>query len=208
MSTFNTTIHLSLATIAAVLTTIQLALRIVYIQTFRMKTVASDLSLSADGNDILVDLMKIKSTFRRTLTFLGMSAILINVVLFPLFYLFLHLGWSHITNNVLVMSFGRVHDVLQLVLDREVARSDSDSHRAVIFEAAQLLQEQFSLRSLEARLAFEDRANRFLMAFRNTPCYVKPDYINFEEARPRSFSTSSPTDDESGGTPEEHLSCI
>lgn len=201
-------VHLTLATVEVILTTVQMALRVVSVQTNRTQTIANDLSMTSDGNDVTAELDRMQSSVRKVLTAVGMSLILVNVLLFPLFYLFVHLGWSHLTNNVLVLCFGRLQEVLQVAVEEEVDQTDADSNRAVIYEAGQLLQDQFYFRSVEARGVYEESVNRFLVALRNTPCYLKPDYIHLAEGRVRSISRSSSQVDEESGTPEEHLSCL
>lgn len=202
-------VHLTLAIAEVILTTVQMALRVVSVQTNRVQTIASDLSMTSDGNDVTAELLRMQSRVKNVVTVVGMSLILVNVLLFPLFHLFVHLGWSHLTNNLLVLCFGRLHDVLQVAVEAEVDRTNQDSNRAVIYEAGQLLQEQFYFRSLEARGVYEESVNRFLVALKNTPCYVKPDYIHLAEGRVGgSISRSSSQADEESGTPEEHLSCL
>lgn len=202
-------VHLTLAIAEVILTTVQMALRVVSVQTNRAQTIASDLSMTSDGNDVTAELLRMQSRVRKVVTVVGLSLVLVNVLLFPLFHLFVHLGWSHLTNNVFVLCFGRLHDVLQVAVEAEVDRTDQDSNRAVVYEAGQLLEEQFYVRSVEARGVYEESVNRFLVALKNTPCYVKPDYIHLTEGRVGgSVSRSSSQADEETGTPEEHLSCL
>lgn len=213
LRTSDATLHVILSASAAVLTTIYIALRVLFLRMMTSSSssrgvaacVAGDLSLTPEANDSIVEFNRMQSVVRKSLTLIGMSAILTNVVLFPVFYLVLHLGWTVVSNNALIVLFDRLHDRLVGAVGRRTARSNEDCHRAVVFEAALLLRDQFSLRSPDARQVYESRTHSFLVALKNTPCYgSKPDYMT--EGDPETSEPLFPGQE--NDSTEEHLSYI
>ena len=121
-----------------------------------------------------------KSLHRYVMIFIvsGLAMILLNLILFGVFYTQANLGWTLLTNNVFMLMLATGASVLKARLTLIYFKVREDDHKVALLETTLLLRESFLLRSDEERRDYLDRVQRFLTAFKNTPYFNPPGHIH------------------------------
>ena len=118
----------------------------------------------------------------RTVSILGACLVLLSITCFILFYAFLHLGWTVLSNNVCLLLISVSTALFQDRLVLVMGRIREDQHKAVIYESLLLLKECSAASANPTKhKEYFQKASDFSLAVAETELFTKPDHIFIDE---------------------------